>query len=53
MVARTGGGGAVANPNLQQSYMSGIRSDMSELGRICPVWGANMTGHQKLRAVKK
>jgi hypothetical protein len=22
-------------------------------GQICPIWGANMTGHQKLRAVKK
>jgi hypothetical protein len=28
--------------------MSGLRSDMSELGRIYPVWGPDMSGHQKL-----
>jgi hypothetical protein len=27
--------------------MSGLRSDMSELGQICPVWRPDMSSHQK------
>jgi hypothetical protein len=33
--------------------MSGLRSDMSGIGRICLAWGADMSGHQKLGAAKK
>jgi hypothetical protein len=33
--------------------MSGLRSDMFGLGRICPVWGPDMSDHQKLRAAEK
>jgi hypothetical protein len=33
--------------------MSSLRSDMSGLGRICLVWGPNMSDHQKLRAAEK
>jgi hypothetical protein len=33
--------------------MSDLRSDMSGLGRIRLVWGMDMSGHQKLRAVEK
>jgi hypothetical protein len=33
--------------------MSGLRLDISGLGRICLVWGPDMFGHQKLRAVEK
>jgi hypothetical protein len=33
--------------------MIGIRSDMSGLGPICLVSGLDMSGHQKLCAVKK
>jgi hypothetical protein len=33
--------------------MSDLRSDISGLGRICLVWGLDMFGHQKLRAVEK
>jgi hypothetical protein len=32
--------------------MSGLRSDMSELGQIYLAWGPNMSGHQKLGAAK-
>jgi hypothetical protein len=33
--------------------MSGLRSDMSGLDRICLVWGLDMSGHQKLHAAEK
>jgi hypothetical protein len=33
--------------------MSGLRLDMSGLDRICPIWGPDMSGHQKLRAAEK
>jgi hypothetical protein len=33
--------------------MFALRSDMSGLDQICPVWGAEMSGHQKLHVVKK
>jgi hypothetical protein len=33
--------------------MSGLRSDMSGLGQICPVWGPDMSGDHKFRAVEK
>jgi hypothetical protein len=33
--------------------MSGLRSDMSGLGWICPVLGSDMSGHQKLQAAEK
>jgi hypothetical protein len=33
--------------------MSDLRSDMSGLGLICPARGPDMSGQQKLRAVKK
>jgi hypothetical protein len=33
--------------------MSGLRSDMSGLGRICPVWRPDMSDHQKFRAAEK
>jgi hypothetical protein len=32
--------------------MFSLRSDMFGLGRICPVWGPDMSDHQKLHAVK-
>jgi hypothetical protein len=32
--------------------MSGLRSDMSDLGLICPARGPDMSGQQKLRAMK-
>jgi hypothetical protein len=32
--------------------MSDLRSDMSRLGQIYPVWGPDMFGHQKLRAAE-
>jgi hypothetical protein len=33
--------------------MSDLRSDMSGLGWICPVWGPDMSDQQKLRAAEK
>jgi hypothetical protein len=33
--------------------MSGLRSDMSGLGRICPSRGPDMSGQQKLHVAKK
>jgi hypothetical protein len=33
--------------------MFDLRSDMSGLGRICLIWRSDMSGHQKLQAVKK
>jgi hypothetical protein len=33
--------------------MSDLKSDMSRLGQIYPVWGPDMFGHQKLRAAEK
>jgi hypothetical protein len=33
--------------------MSGLRSDMFGLDRICPTLGSDMSGHQKLCAAEK
>jgi hypothetical protein len=33
--------------------MSDLRSDMSDLDRICPGWRSDMSGHQKFRAAEK
>jgi hypothetical protein len=33
--------------------MSDLGSDMSELDRICPAWGPNMSGHQKHYTAEK
>jgi hypothetical protein len=33
--------------------MYDLRSDMSGLGRIYPIWSPDMSGHQKLRAAEK
>jgi hypothetical protein len=35
------------------SDMSGLRSDMSGLRQICPVWGSDMSGHHKSCVAKK
>jgi hypothetical protein len=32
--------------------MSGLKSDMSGLDRICPVWGPDMSGHQNFMQQK-
>jgi hypothetical protein len=33
--------------------MSGLRLDMPGLDWICPVWGSDMSGHQKLQIAEK
>jgi hypothetical protein len=33
--------------------MSGLRSDMFELGKICPVWGPDMSGQNGSHATEK